>query len=106
GSSTPNFSKMSSHAFLMIFARGSKFLYTRCPKPIRRNGSFLSFAFARYLSASPPSFLIASNISITAWLAPPCNGPHKALIPDDMEAYKFALDDPTIRTVDVEQFCS
>ena len=59
-----------------------------------------------YLSISEPSFLINSSISITAWLAPPCNLPQRAEIPADIDAYKPAYDDPTILTVDVEQFCS
>src|SRR5690606_16902218 len=95
-----------SHAFLMIFALGSKFLYTLWPNPIRRKLSFLSLALFRYFLASPPSFFMASSISITAWLAPPCNGPHSALIPAATDEYKLACADPTILTVEVEQFCS
>ena len=43
---------------------------------------------------------------MTAWLAPPCNGPHSAHTPAAALANKFASLDATIRTVEVEQFCS
>jgi hypothetical protein len=49
---------------------------------------------------------MASNISKTAWFAPPCNGPQSAEIPADKDANKPACEEPTILTVDVEQFCS
>ena len=81
-------------------------LYTLCPNPIKRKTSSLSLALATYLLTLPPSVLIASNISITAWLAPPWRGPHNAAIPADTEAYKLAWEEPTILTVEVEQFCS
>ena len=42
----------------------------------------------------------------TSILAPPCNGPAKAEIPADTESKRFALEEPTMRTVEVEQFCS
>ena len=45
-------------------------------------------------------------MSMTATLAPPCSGPHSAQTPAATDAYRFACDDPTMRTVDVEQFCS
>ncbi len=32
--------------------------------------------------------------------------PHNAQIPAEMEANKFALEEPTSRTVEVLQFCS
>ena len=44
-----------SQVFLMIVARGSKFLYTRWPKPIRRKPLFLSLARSTYLPTLPPS---------------------------------------------------
>ncbi len=49
---------------------------------------------------------MACSISSTDWFAPPCSGPNSALMPADTEANRFACDDPTSRTVDVEQFCS
>src|SRR4029079_11235873 len=42
----------------------------------------------------------------TAWLAPPCSGPHNALMPPEIDVNRFACDEPTSRTVDVEQFCA
>ena len=33
---------------------------------------------------------IVSSISITAWLAPPCSGPHRAQMPAEIEANRFA----------------
>ena len=48
----------------------------------------------------------SSSISSTAWLAPPCSGPNSALMPAETEANRLACDEPTSRTVDVEQFCS
>src|SRR5690606_7144057 len=58
------------------------------------------------LSASPPFFWISSSISNTAWFAPPCNGPQSAETPAEIEANNPACDEPTILTVEVEQFCS
>ncbi|SKW68885.1 Uncharacterised protein [Mycobacteroides abscessus subsp. massiliense] len=55
---------------------------------------------------SPPSERMRSSISSTAWLAPPCSGPHSALMPPETEVNRFASDEPTSRTVEVEQFCS
>lgn len=49
-----------------------------------------------YFLVSPPSALIASNISKTAWLAPPCNGPQSADIPAESEANKPAWEDPIL----------
>ena len=43
---------------------------------------------------------------MTAWLAPPCSGPHSAQDAAAIDAYRFAPELPTMRTVDVEQFCS
>ena len=45
---------------------------------------------------------MASNISNTAWFAPPCKGPHKAEIPAESEANNPAWEEPTTRTVDVD----
>ena len=103
---TPSLFNTSSAAFLITFARGSKFLYTRCPKPIKRKLSSLSFALSTHFCVLPPSCLICSNISITAWFAPPCNGPQRAATPAAMLEYKLACEEPTIFTVEVEQFCS
>ncbi len=66
----------------------------------------LAFTRATNRATSPPSAWIASSISSTDWLAPPCSGPNRALTPALMLTKRFALLDPTIRTVDVEQFCS
>ena len=49
---------------------------------------------------------MASSISTQAWLAPPCSGPHRAQMPAAIEANRLASAEPTIRTVDVLQFCS
>ena len=106
GSSMPKALSTSSAATLMILARGSKFLYTRWPKPIRRKGSFLSFALLMNLSTPPPSAWISSSISITAWFAPPWRRPQRAETPEDILANKPASEEPTKRTVEVEQFCS
>ena len=57
-------------------------------------------------STSPPSALISSSIVSTASLAPPCSGPNRALMPADTEANMLACAEPTMRTVEVEQFCS
>ena len=53
-----------------------------------------------------PSSRITCSISITAMFAPPCSGPHRAVTPADTLVNRFAFEDATIRTVDVEQFCS
>src|SRR5674476_150395 len=45
-------------------------------------------------STSPPSALIWSSISSTAWLAPPCSGPNSALIPAETEANRLACAEP------------
>src|SRR5918996_5490511 len=47
-----------------------------------------------------------SSISMTAWLAPPCRGPQRAQMPAEIEAKRFAWLLPTMRTVEVLQFCS
>ena len=48
---------------------------------------------------------MASSISTTSWLAPPCSGPQRAFIPAATEANRLAWLEPTKRTVAVEQFC-
>src|SRR5664279_697480 len=59
---------------------------------------------------SPPSAWICSSIVSTAWLAPPCRGPNRALMP--AEPYDFdpimvkALDQLLILHADHEQNCS
>jgi len=45
-------------------------------------------------------------MAMTAWLAPPCSGPHRAHTPAAALANRLASLDATIRTVEVEQFCS
>ena len=55
---------------------------------------------------SSPELWISSSISMTAWLAPPCSGPHSAQTPAAALANRFAWLEATMRTVEVEQFCS
>ena len=43
---------------------------------------------------------------MTAWLAPPWSGPQSAQMPAEIEAKRFAWLLPTMRTVEVLQFCS
>ncbi len=64
------------------------------------------FTLRMKASTSPPSFLIFVSISSTAWLAPPCSGPQRALMPAEIDANRLACEEPTSRTVEVEQFCS
>jgi hypothetical protein len=59
-----------------------------------------------YSGTVMPEALISSSISITAMLAPPCSGPHRALTPGAHEANMLAPEEATMRTVEVEQFCS
>ena len=47
------------------------------------------------LEPSSPERWIDSSISITAWLAPPCNGPHSAQTPAAALANRFARLDAT-----------
>src|SRR5690625_6144991 len=49
---------------------------------------------------------MSSSISSTAWLAPPCEGPDRALMPEAMLAKMSAFEEPTTRTVAVEQLSS
>mmetsp|Transcript_9685 Transcript_9685/g.23928 ORF Transcript_9685/g.23928 Transcript_9685/m.23928 type:complete len:209 (+) Transcript_9685:61-687(+) len=93
------------HMSRISLARGSVVLYRRCPNPMSRKGSALSFAFATHagmFSTDP----ISSSICSTASLAPPCAGPHRDATPAAMHAKGFAWDDPAMRTVDVLAFCS
>ena len=53
-----------------------------------------------------PSAAMAWSISITSWLAPPWRGPQSALMPAETAANRFTCEEPTSRTVLVEQFCS
>ena len=53
-----------------------------------------------------PELWISSSISITAWLAPPWSGPHRADTPAAQLANRLAPELATMRTVEVEQFCS
>jgi hypothetical protein len=58
------------------------------------------------LSMESPRSLMPSSISRTAWLAPPWRRPQRAETPADMEVKRLAWELPTMRTVEVEQFCS
>src|SRR6202163_2515336 len=49
---------------------------------------------------------ILASIFNTASLAPPCAGPHSEAMPAAMQANGLAPDDPALRTVAVEAFCS
>mmetsp|Transcript_8491 Transcript_8491/g.21415 ORF Transcript_8491/g.21415 Transcript_8491/m.21415 type:complete len:204 (-) Transcript_8491:536-1147(-) len=93
------------HMVRMSLARGSVVLYRRCPKPIRRNGSALSLARATHagmFSTEP----ISSSMRSTASLAPPCAGPQSEATPEAMHAKGLACEEPAMRTVEVEAFCS
>ena len=66
---------------------------------------FLSFTLlmnSGILSTVPMSASIASAAS----LAPPCAGPHRQAMPAAMQANGLAPDEPAMRTVEVEAFCS
>jgi hypothetical protein len=43
-------------------------------------------ALRRKTSALPSSSAMRSSISITFWFAPPCSGPHSALMPEAIVA--------------------
>jgi len=81
-------------------------LYTRCPKPIRRTPLALSLAASMKREPSSPERWISSSISMTAWFAPPWSGPQRAQTPAETEAKRLAPPEATMRTVEVEQFCS
>ena len=88
----------------MTVARGSCDLYTRCPKPNSRHGSFLSLARASALgmfSTLPMSMSMRRHAS----LAPPWAGPHSDDTPAAMQAKGLACEEPAVRTVLVEAFC-
>ena len=68
--------------------------------------SWRSLTWRMNVLTPPPCAWMPSSISMTAWLAPPCSGPNSALMPAETDANRFACDEPTSRTVDVEQFCS
>jgi hypothetical protein len=72
----------------------------------RSTSRFRPFGKTLFTSKFPPSSWIDFNISKTAWLAPPCKGPQSAEIPAEIEGNKPACEEPTILTVEVEQFCS
>ena len=65
----------------------------------------MSFALAMAVSTLS-GVPISSSIFSTASLAPPCAGPHSAVMPAATEAYGLAPVEPTRRTVEVEAFCS
>src|SRR3954451_17989354 len=54
------------------------------------------------LSTEPMS----ASIESAASLAPPCAGPQRQAMPAAMQANGFAPDEPAIRTVEVDAFCS
>ena len=60
----------------------------------------------RDLHPRPASMRTVPSISSTSTLAPPCKGPQRAQTPAAQEAKRLALLEPTMRTVEVEQFCS
>src|ERR1700754_1140870 len=47
-----------------------------------------------------------ASIASAASLAPPCAGPHRQAMPAAMQANGLAPEEPAIRTVDVDAFCS
>ncbi len=71
----------------------------------RKPESFFLASSMNFLGP-PPSRWMLSSISRTSWLAPPCSGPHRAQMPAATLAKTLAWALPTIRTVEVEQFCS
>ena len=67
-----------------------------------------SLFFARSTNSRPvmPSSRMSASISMTAWFAPPWSGPQSALMPAEIAPKRFTRDEPTRRTLLVEQFCS
>src|SRR5947208_2871264 len=57
-------------------------------------------------SLMPDLSPILASIFKTASLAPPCAGPHNDAMPAAMQANGLAPDEPALRTVAVEAFCS
>src|SRR5215468_9317889 len=49
---------------------------------------------------------ISDSIASAASLAPPCAGPHRQAMPAAMQANGLAPEEPAMRTVEVEAFCS
>src|ERR1700694_4619828 len=49
---------------------------------------------------------ISDSIASAASLAPPCAGPHRQAMLAAMQANGLAPEEPAIRTVEVEAFCS
>src|SRR5207302_10370149 len=49
---------------------------------------------------------ISDSIASAASLAPPCAGPHRQAMPAAIQAKGLATEEPAIRTVEVEAFCS
>ena len=64
-----------------------------------------SFARSNAFSTLPTS-PISPSIFNTASLAPPWAGPHSEAMPAAMQAKGLAPEDPAVRTVEVEAFCS
>jgi hypothetical protein len=65
-----------------------------------------SFAAAMNRVPSSPSAWIAWSICITETLAPPWSGPERAQMPAEIDVKRLEALEPTVRTVEVEQFCS
>src|SRR5438270_13704457 len=57
-------------------------------------------------SLMPDLSPILASIFKTASLAPPCAGPQREAMPAAMQANGLAPDEPAMRTVEVEAFCS
>src|ERR1700760_4806063 len=49
---------------------------------------------------------IDDSLASAASLAPPCAGPHRQAMPAAIQANGLAPDEPAMRTVEVEAFCS
>ena len=88
---------------LRITARGSKVLYTRCPKPMIRSRRSQPGADLLVHRSSPP---IACSSFMTCSLAPPCSGPLSAPIaPSDGGVMSDNVEAIT-RAVKVDAFIS
>ena len=68
----PVTSKTSSAVRLMMLARGSYALYTRCPNPINFSSLFFTFSRNAGMFSTLP---MRASIRRTASFAPPCKGP-------------------------------
>ena len=75
---------------------------------MRRKESLLSLARATMvgMAGTPPRWSISSSIFSTASLAPPWAGPHSAAMPEATQAKGLACEEPAVRTVEVDAFCS